>query len=261
MPPASAKLSRNNQRVYESGAVAEDYSTLEDLFPAERTLLARLERGLQGMRMLDLGVGGGRTTLHFAGRVKQYLGLDYSAAMIDRCRRRFPDRPAHMDFAVADARDLSVHGEAAFDFILFSYNGLDYVDHDDRARVLRELRRVAAPGGWICISSHNLMSLGLSPAQAAASRPRWRSILRGLILKMLNGDLRALRAGAYAVIRDDGCRFRLRTYYVRPSEQVKRLLDLGLRDIQVFGLDGRELPAEAADGAEDNWLYYLARVP
>lgn len=255
-----AGVSHGNRKVYESEAVAGMYATLGDLFPAERILLERLGSRLAQSRMLDVGVGGGRTAVHFAPRVREYLGVDYSSAMIAGCRRRFPDPPPGMRFAVADARGLSLCADGGFDVILFSYNGLDYIGAEDRERALRELRRVAAPGAWIAFSSHNLMSLG-TPRPAPAGAGRLRAILRGWALRWLNGDLRSLRRGDHAIVHDDGCRFRLRTFYVRPSHQAAALAASGLVDVEVFGMDGRGLPPAALDACADEWLYYLARVP
>ena len=44
----------------------------------------------------------------------------------------------------------------SFDFVLFSYNGVDYVDHADGLAILREIRRLIRPGGYFCFSTHNL---------------------------------------------------------------------------------------------------------
>lgn len=258
MATQAVRMSIGNQRVYESGSVAGHYAALAELFPAERDLLARLEDHLPGMRMLDLGVGGGRTSVHFAHRVKSYLGIDYSPAMIEGCRRRFPDPPSNVAFAVGDARSLAGCADGSFDLILFSYNGLDYVGFEDRHAVLKEMRRLLAPGGWLCFSSHNLMSLGLP---AGPTDRGWRARFRRLALRVLNGDLAALRRGSYAVIRDDGCRFRLRTFYVRPTEQAGLLRGQGLVDVKVLGMDGREAPAGDPDSYTGEWLTYLARAP
>ena len=40
--------------------------------------------------MLDIGVGTGRTTMHFAGLVKEYVGVDYSSALIQACPEKIP---------------------------------------------------------------------------------------------------------------------------------------------------------------------------
>ena len=56
----------------------------------------------------------------------------------------------------ADARDLSAFADESFDFVLFSYNGLDCVGHADRLQVLAEVHRVVRPGGVFMFSSHNI---------------------------------------------------------------------------------------------------------
>src|SRR2546430_7085903 len=77
------------------------------------------------MRMLDIGVGRGRTTAHFGSLVKEYTGIDYSPRMIEACRQQFRYAKVPFRFEVGDARDLHVFGDGVFDFILFSFNGLD----------------------------------------------------------------------------------------------------------------------------------------
>src|SRR5262249_12955489 len=152
------------------------------LQPPEETILRLLLPGLATARMLDLGVGGGRTTLHFAKWVHEYVGADYSPSMITACQKRFSGYPAHISFQVCDARALGLFESASFDFVLFSFNGLDYVGHDDRLKILQEIRRVGNPGGHFCFSSHNLnwcaqffewrRMLSLNPTIAARAAKR-----------------------------------------------------------------------------------------
>ena len=54
-------------------------------------------------RILDLGVGAGRTTPYLLEISKNYIGIDFSPAMIAACQARYPT----VEFAVGDARDLS----------------------------------------------------------------------------------------------------------------------------------------------------------
>jgi len=108
------------------------------------------------MTVLDLGVGGGRTTPHLAKIASHYVGVDYSEAMIRACRRKFPD----IEFLLADASDLSMFEDASFDAIVFSFNGLDsVVPNDKRSRCLRECSRVLRPAGVFVFSSHNPRSV------------------------------------------------------------------------------------------------------
>lgn len=99
------------------------------------------------MKMLDIGVGAGRTTHYFAHLTKEYVGIDYSENMIKVCREKFQNYPKKISFEVCDARSLKFFEDSYLDFVLFSYNGLDYMNHEDRLRVLREIRRATKEGG------------------------------------------------------------------------------------------------------------------
>jgi ubiquinone/menaquinone biosynthesis C-methylase UbiE len=88
--------------------------------------------------MLDIGVGGGRTTHFFSQITKEYIWVDYCENMVKVCREKF-NRYSNVSFAVADARDLSVYKDDTSDFILFSFGVFDVVEHKDRTRVLGEI--------------------------------------------------------------------------------------------------------------------------
>ncbi|NEO84845.1 MAG: class I SAM-dependent methyltransferase, partial [Spirulina sp. SIO3F2] len=61
--------SDKNQHVYTEPQIVHHYAQLQQLQAAEQAILKQLQPQLATMRMLDLGVGGGRTTHHFAPRV------------------------------------------------------------------------------------------------------------------------------------------------------------------------------------------------
>jgi ubiquinone/menaquinone biosynthesis C-methylase UbiE len=143
-----------NLQTYCAPEVASHYAALNYLTPCEQLLFRTyLEPGLT---VLDLGVGGGRTTSYLSRVASRYVGVDYSEAMIQVCKKRFPD----LDFVLADASDLSAFADASMDAIVFSFNGLDYVVPDEkRLRCLRECRRVLRPEGVFVFSSHNPRSI------------------------------------------------------------------------------------------------------
>jgi ubiquinone/menaquinone biosynthesis C-methylase UbiE len=123
----------------------------------EAAAFAALGDRLDGARVLDLGVGTGRTTALLRDRCATYLGVDVTPEMVQIGTERFPDA----DLRVADARDLtSICPDGAFDIVLFSFNGLDAVDHPGRVAVIEEARRVLVPGGLFLFSSLN--SAGIS---------------------------------------------------------------------------------------------------
>ncbi len=143
-----------NLDAYSREEVVTHYEAAEGLMPPERYLFAKY--ALPGLAILDIGVGGGRTTPHLAAQASRYLGVDYSQAMVDACRRRFPDQK----FAVADATAMRDIADSSFDLTIFSFNGIDYITDDDaRVSALMEMSRVTRSNGVMIISSHNAKML------------------------------------------------------------------------------------------------------
>jgi ubiquinone/menaquinone biosynthesis C-methylase UbiE len=256
-----------NQNAYAASRIVQHYAQLGMLQPAEKTVLDRLHDRLPGMKMLDIGVGGGRTTKHFAAIVADYIGIDYSAAMIAACQKRFADSAQTALFEVCDARDLSRFQDDSFDFILFSFNGIDYVSHVDRLKVFAEINRVGKPGGYFCFSSHNLQGF----EQAFAVRKQlsinpfkmYVNLVMVALLRSFNRSItsKQLAAAAHIVVKDESHHFRLRTYYVRPQEQLNQL-KANFGTVEVYGWQSglnitgeRELIANV-----DLWLYYLCVI-
>ena len=106
--------------------------------------------------VLDIGIGAGRTTGVFATVAGRYLGIDYAPKMVEYCRAQLPDDDA-VSVEVADARDLSQFGRDAYDFAMFSFNGI-YPSLEWRP--WRRDVRLAA-----CLRKHLLEYSDTSPAQ------------------------------------------------------------------------------------------------
>jgi ubiquinone/menaquinone biosynthesis C-methylase UbiE len=260
------RLMIRNEDVYRLAGVAEGYARQSDLQPPEEAILRLMLPTLPRAKMLDLGVGGGRTTLHFAKWVREYVGADYSESMITECRRRFSTYPDHISFAVCDARSMEMFASASFDFILFSFNGIDYVSHVDRLKILKEIRRVGKPGGWFCFSSHNLNSCAqlFKLSRMVSLNPRFAvRTAKRLVLRFLNWRVRTstVMRAPYMAITDASHDRQLRTYYVRPEEQFAQLSE-DFTDVQVFSLaTGAEVRGHTElRNVEDSWLYYLCRI-
>jgi SAM-dependent methyltransferase len=99
-------------------------------------------------RVLDIGVGGGRTTALLA-EGRDYVGIDYTARMVEQARANHPS----LRFEHMDARDLSAFPAASFDLVVFSFNGIDSVNPEGRMQILKEVSRVLAPSGQFVFST------------------------------------------------------------------------------------------------------------
>ncbi len=80
-----------NEETYEKANVVAGFQKSE-LQPPEKTILEMMQDKLGNMKMLDIGVGAGRTTVHFAPLVQEYVGIDYSENMIKACKSSFPNK-------------------------------------------------------------------------------------------------------------------------------------------------------------------------
>lgn len=246
-----------NRRIYEEAGVAAHYARAEGLQPAEEVIAREHDEELRAASMLNVGVGGGRTTAYFGPKVRAYLGVDYSEAMIREVRRKHPafaDRLHH-----ADARHLD-HADGTFDFTLFSYNGIDYVEHGDRVAIFAELRRVTRRGGLFVFSTHNLARDDM-PFRWERSHGLFAAVLgavRRARLRATNPEHASFAKAPHAMVNDGSFVFRAVTYHVRLGEQVRQLHEAGFSDVVAYsGRTGRRVELDGEPG--DPWLYFTCR--
>ena len=256
-----------NLQTYSTSDVVNYYQYLQQLQPAEETLIKLLRNQLSNMKMLDLGVGGGRTTKHFFPLVKDYIGVDYSSSMIEACQQRFSPYYPSIKLIVGDARKLSQFADNSFDLILFSFNGIDYISHEDRLKVLQEINRVGKSGAYFFFSSHNLQAIEQSfNWQSHLSLNIFKTYIDLVMFAFLRGfnggiSYQSIKENSYAILRDESHNFRLRTYYIRASEQIEQLEPI-FNDIKVYSWkNGLELTTNHDRiSCSDMWLYYLCRL-
>jgi SAM-dependent methyltransferase len=74
-----------NAAIFMAPAVARRYGNPAP-FAAEAMILLRYKEAFAGKRVLDLGVGAGRTTQYLAPLAADYLGIDVSPAMLALAR-------------------------------------------------------------------------------------------------------------------------------------------------------------------------------
>jgi ubiquinone/menaquinone biosynthesis C-methylase UbiE len=260
----SVSLTEANRITYNSLNRVDAYAHMIDLQKPEQTILGLLRTKPPLRRILDIGVGGGRTTKYFAKLTKEYVGIDYSENMIKVCREKFRKYPK-ISFVTADARNLSIFEDNYFDFVLFSHGGLDGMEHEDRLRILHEIWRVAKSGGYFGFSTSNLDAM-LQFCQIELSKhPKVlaKNLIRLLLIRQLNpqmwkyvrGKRKDLNHTMFIIGADD---WGLKTYCITPEAQVIQLKDSGFENIRTYDLQGKEITG--LPNTTDVELYYLCTI-
>jgi len=250
----------DNKKTYESKKVVKKWVSDPNyyLFKPESEMYSQLESKLNSMKMLDVGVGGGRTTYFFAKKAKEYVGIDYSKGMIDGCKQKFAD----LNFVVCDMRDLSVFQDSYFDFVFVAWNGLDCVDREGRLKTLKEIKRVLSKNGMLFFSSHNIQCLEDHFSLKKSSQPftMARYVYRWVQLRRCNKNFKSFFDAPYAFVTDGANDFKTDLYYIKPAEQFKQLNDFGFKNIKIYSfLDGKEIKSSFEE-IKEPWVYYSCDV-
>jgi SAM-dependent methyltransferase len=224
------------------------------LLPAEVMLLHKLKGQWPQIRMLDIGVGGGRTTAVFSAVTKSYEGIDYSSEMCNVVKERFPDIASSIQ--CVDARDLSCFEDSSFDLVLFAYNGIDHVEYHERPQVFKEMHRVLRDQGMLLFSTHCLRVLVPRICREISLRKRLRYLRQNpdLFLKKRRKDL------THAVVREGP----VRVVYVDPFLQWRQLSTLGFEPLQAIDRRGNRVDLDTGDSGDDRkwdlrswWVHYF----
>jgi ubiquinone/menaquinone biosynthesis C-methylase UbiE len=250
-----------NKATYEGKDLTETY-VHANLEPPEVLIYFKYRDEIAGKRVLDVGCGAGRTAVFLSRWTERYTAVDYSSMMLERARRWLPG----VRFIQCDARDMSIFSQGEFDVVSFANNGLDSLVHEDRLRVMSEIRRVLVPGGLFLFSSHNRdhKDARLQPTLRFTADPLQ---LARRIVKFHRCTRNHHRNGAYerdekdyAIINDRSHNYSLITYYMSIKDQVAQLRAAGFEPLEVYNLDGKELPLDGVDTGS-GWLNYVARRP
>lgn len=115
--------------------------------PLERDLLKRFAGTVTG-RLCDLGCGPGHVAAYLRSQGSDSFGIDLSAGMIEQAQAKFPGIP----FEQGDMRALKLD-DGSLGGIIALYS-IIHIPREDVTEVLRELRRVLAPGGKLLLGFH-----------------------------------------------------------------------------------------------------------
>jgi SAM-dependent methyltransferase len=225
----------------------------------EVMLLVRYREALAG-RVLELGCGGGRLSGYLLELAREFHGLDISKLMVAHCTRSYSGGT----FELGDLRDLTRYANDSFDVVFASFNVLDVLDHDERRRVLGEIRRMLGDGGLLMMSSHNLAHAPSIPKptslhsrnplrvvrELARMPRRERNRRRLLALQRIEDD--------YAILTDEAHDYGILHYYVGRDAQQRQLAEAGFELLDCLDLDGRAVRS-GEQAPEHPELHYVAR--
>jgi ubiquinone/menaquinone biosynthesis C-methylase UbiE len=233
----------------------------------EEVALAAVAERARG-DVLDIGIGGGRTTGLLALRAQSYVGLDISTEMLALARARHPG----IELRQGNAVDLAGLPDAAYDLVMFSYNGLDALDHADRGAALASMARVTRPDGRVLFSSLNLdgVSFDERPWRVAGGllSPRVRYHVAyaarhpGTVVRSMQNYRRSREQAEDG--RGWGRRplraheFRFVVHFATMEETVAEARDAGLEVVAAYAEDGREL-APSTPHSDADYVHFVCR--
>lgn len=253
---------------YKDPKVVKFFTNLSALKPVETALLSRFRDELQDQPVLDIGIGGGRTTAPLLEITRSYIGIDFSKEMILAARQKFPGA----DLLVCDARDLSMFKDGQFAAVFFWGGGLDDIVAD-RSRVLKEINRVLGSGIFM-LATHNFdannmrrylkhrLQLSLDPSLLIHDN---LLRLRSYVSYCYSWFWSTTHHRGYAIYREYeesyGDRSELGrilpTYYMNRDAQVRQLMEHGFSEVEAFDQNGNTV--ERGRAAKDLFLFYVAR--
>lgn len=266
VPLSWPRLDRINRSAYgQRGALRMFGSATGWLDEGERVAVELVAGTARGAPILDIGIGGGRTTPLMLAISDDYCGIDYAPAMVALAQRRFPGTR----FLLMDARQLDF-ADAGFRLATFSYIGIDSVDLAGQHAILREVYRVLASGGYFVFSALNV--------DAAAQQGHWPDwtvfhgaatdplrLARGLARFAIGGINRLRRSlvtfgdNEAAIGPLSACNFSLLSVFASLAGQVRWLRAAGFAVEAIVTPQGQVLAAGDTRHSAAPWHHFVAR--
>jgi ubiquinone/menaquinone biosynthesis C-methylase UbiE len=271
----------DQKNIYNHVRISKDYAGRDYLDKAETRIIEELKDLLPRFNMLDMGVGAGRTTRYFLPLANSYIGADYAPNMIAECKKKFKSKKI---FEVLDVRNMDKFSDNMFDFILFSYNGIDSFGLADREIALSEIKRVLRNGGYFSFSTHNINWKGLydlftfknmfkrlTNKKENTKNPFYKFIIffKSLFINLrlnfqnksfnIKTHIESLRKDGCGGLTDNSLNGKASIFYISYKSQIQQLKKFGFKDISAYSVNGIKTEDES-ELNKGGWIYYLCRL-
>lgn len=235
--------------------------------PGERAAVGHIAGEMAGKRILDIGVGGGRTVPLLTAISDDYTAIDFTPELAAVCKKRHPGRRVEL----MDARDMAALADASFDLAVFSYNGIDAASFADRARILAEVHRVLRPGGIFLFATHNRSAIGTGEKPWSWYRLTFNplrfavrtALLGGDLLRYLPNYLRNRRHNrhfdGYSTLVAATHHFSMVVLYIDLDLQRRLLGQAGFEVEAIYGSESGERVVDGTDTGKIWWFHLVAR--
>ena len=183
------------------------------------------DRPLAGLRVLDIGCGGGLASEAMARAGAQVTGIDIVERSIEVARQHAQRSGLNIDYRCQAAEDLLATGVEPFDWVL----NLEVVEHvNDLPNFLNTTAQLVKPGGYQVVATIN------------------RNPLSGLVA-IFGAEyvLRLLPKGTHQYSK-----------LVKPAELAQYLMDSGLSQLEFTGVQFNPF-AKRASVTWHTWINYL----
>ena len=143
-----AKFEAMAQRWWDPGG---EFRPLHDLNPV-RIDYIEARAGLKGLRVLDVGCGGGLVSEAMAARGATVTGIDLAAGPLEVARLHSMESGVQVDYRLCAAEQLAEEMPASFDLVTC----LEMLEHVPRpSGVVDAMARLTRPGGHVVCSTIN----------------------------------------------------------------------------------------------------------
>jgi SAM-dependent methyltransferase len=253
-------LDNVNRKTYSGKQAVRQYSRATGwLDSGEQIALTYACRKLNNPGILDIGVGGGRTIPLLRNIGQDYVGIDYVEELIEKSKFRYPNTKLYN----MDARKLNFPHDN-FSLVVFSNNGIDSLDFDDRKKVLLQVCKVLKHDGLFVFSALNHNASLQSHEDKSKNSTKPTQLLKRMIAAPIELYNR-IRLRPLEIQNKDTSRRCLNAHFngliatfTSIPYQVKQLEECKFKVEEIFTNSGQTLNTDEAC-LSSSYVYYVAR--